>query len=130
MRTAAQANKTTDGGKQSATRGKLATNKADALLYTALRIWACKLVYTLHIFQLKIYCMNNVTTTDSIELLNDLLAINNDRIVGYEKALKETKDENADLKPVFTSMIDESRTIRNELAREVQALGGSYESGT
>ncbi len=74
--------------------------------------------------------MHNETATDSIELLNDLLAINNDRIVGYERALKETKDENADLKPVFTSMIDESRTIRNELAREVQALGGAYESGT
>jgi uncharacterized protein (TIGR02284 family) len=74
--------------------------------------------------------MNNVTTTDSIELLNDLLAINNDRIEVYEKALKETKDENADLRPVFTAMIDESRTIRNELVTEVHAFGGEYESGT
>jgi len=70
------------------------------------------------------------TTTATIEILNDLVEINNDRIVGYERALDELKDTDADLKALFTSMIDESRKIRVDLAGEVQALGGEFEAGT
>ena len=58
------------------------------------------------------------------------MTINNDRIVGYERALEETKPSDADLKKLFTSMIDESRKIRIDLAGEVQALGGEFEAGT
>jgi uncharacterized protein (TIGR02284 family) len=76
--------------------------------------------------------MQTTTTTskETIEVLNDLVTINNDRIVGYERALEETKPEDADLKALFTSMIDESRKIRVDLAGEVQSLGGEYETGT
>lgn len=70
------------------------------------------------------------TSKETIEVLNDLVTINNDRIVGYERALEETKPEDADLKLLFTSMIDESRKIRVDLAGEVQALGGEFEAGT
>ena len=70
------------------------------------------------------------TTKETIEVLNDLVAINNDRIAGYEKAIEETKDTDKDLKLLFTSMIDESRKIRLKLADEVQALGGEYDRGT
>jgi len=70
------------------------------------------------------------TTTETIEILNDLVVINNDRIVGYERALEETKPADTDLKTLFTSMIDESRKIRIDLAGEVQALGGEFEAGT
>jgi len=70
------------------------------------------------------------TSKETIEVLNDLVTINNDRIVGYERALEETKPEDADLKHLFTSMIDESRKIRVDLAGEVQALGGEFEAGT
>lgn len=70
------------------------------------------------------------TTKETIEILNDLVAINNDRIAGYEKAIEETRDTDGDLKKLFTSMIDESRKIRLELANEVQALGGEYDRGT
>jgi len=70
------------------------------------------------------------TTIATVEILNDLVEINNDRIVGYERALKELKDGDADLKSLFTSMIDESRKIRVDLAGEVQALGGEFEAGT
>ena len=70
------------------------------------------------------------TTKETIEILNDLVAINNDRIEGYEKALAETKEKDGDLKALFTSMIDESRKLRLSLASEVQALGGEYEKGT
>lgn len=74
--------------------------------------------------------MQATTTTQTIEVLNDLVQINNDRIVGYERALDELKDTDADLKALFVSMIDESRKIRVDLAGEVQALGGEFEAGT
>ena len=70
------------------------------------------------------------TTKETIEVLNDLVAINNDRINGYEKAIKEAKESDSDLKSLFTSMIDESRKIRLALANEVQSLGGEYDRGT
>jgi uncharacterized protein (TIGR02284 family) len=70
------------------------------------------------------------TSKETIEVLNDLVTINNDRIVGYERALEETKPADTDLKALFTSMIDESRKIRIDLAGEVQALGGEFEAGT
>lgn len=70
------------------------------------------------------------TSKETIEVLNDLVAINNDRIAGYEKAIEETKDTDRDLKALFTSMIDESRKIKLKLADEVQVLGGEYDRGT
>jgi uncharacterized protein (TIGR02284 family) len=74
--------------------------------------------------------MQATTTTETIEILNDLVVINNDRIVGYERAVEETKAADSDLKVLFTKMIDESRKIRVDLAGEVQALGGEFETGT
>lgn len=69
-------------------------------------------------------------TQKVIEILNDLIQINNDRIIGYEHAIKELKDEDSDLKTLFASMIDESRQARMALGAEVQALGGEMETGT
>jgi uncharacterized protein (TIGR02284 family) len=69
-------------------------------------------------------------TTETIEVLNDLIQINNDRIAGYEKAIKETKPEDDDLKILFATMIAESHRIRIALSTEVQALGASVEQGT
>ena len=70
------------------------------------------------------------TTTETIEVLNDLVEINNDRITGYERAAKELDAKDADLKSLFMNMIDESRKIKLALANEVQALGGEVEKGT
>lgn len=70
------------------------------------------------------------TTSDTIEVLNDLVAINNDRIAGYEKALKELSAEDSDLSSLFTDMVRESQEIRNELGTEVQVSGGEMETGT
>jgi uncharacterized protein (TIGR02284 family) len=72
--------------------------------------------------------MENTATT--IEILNDLVQINNDRIVGYERAVKELKEEDEDLKVLFLNMIDESRQARIDLGNEVQVLGGTMEGGT
>lgn len=68
---------------------------------------------------------------DMVSVLNDLIRINNDRINGYEKALKETKDADEDLKSVFRRMADESRQHKSELILEVKKAGGEpVEDGT
>ena len=69
------------------------------------------------------------TTKETITILNDLIEINNDRIIGYEKAIEELKDGDQDLKTLFEGMIDESRKARMALGKEVQGLGGEMKSG-
>jgi uncharacterized protein (TIGR02284 family) len=66
----------------------------------------------------------------AIEILNDLILINNDRIIGYEHATKELKDEDSELKHLFTNMIGESHQFKMELATEVAAMGHDIETGT
>jgi uncharacterized protein (TIGR02284 family) len=44
-----------------------------------------------------------------MEVINDLIQINNDRIEGYEKALQQTDREDADLKAIFTELAGDSR---------------------
>ena len=70
------------------------------------------------------------TLTVNTEILNDLIQINNDRIAGYEKALKELQPEDSDLKALFVKMIGESHKYKMTLATEVQTLGAEVESGT
>ena len=69
-------------------------------------------------------------TKETIEVLNDLIQINNDRIIGYEKAIKETKAEDEDLKILFATMIAESHRNKIALATEVQTMGAEVENGT
>jgi uncharacterized protein (TIGR02284 family) len=66
----------------------------------------------------------------AIEVLNDLIRINNDRIEGYEKAVKETNETDVDLTAVFNQMAQESRKYANELTAQVRRLGGDPASGT
>src|SRR4051812_25540884 len=70
---------------------------------------------------------NNTVDT---ETLNDLLQINNDRIVGYERAIEELQPKDSDLKALFVRMIGESHKIKLALATEVQALGKDADTGT
>ncbi len=70
------------------------------------------------------------SNVEVVEVLNDLIEINNDRIKGYETALKELKNEDADLRPLFVSMIDESRNAKMELGEEMEVLKGDITSGT
>ena len=65
-----------------------------------------------------------------IGVLNDLVRINHDRVVGYEKAIDELKDEDADLKTLFQRYISESRKYAQELEMEVSRLGGDPADGT
>lgn len=64
------------------------------------------------------------------EVLNDLIQINNDRVEGYEKALKNLKNGNDDLRTLFTGFIDQSRNLRNVLGAEVQNLKVKMDEGT
>jgi uncharacterized protein (TIGR02284 family) len=70
------------------------------------------------------------STKDTIEVLNDLIQINNDRIIGYEKAIRDTKPEDDDLKVLYATMIAESHRIKIALATEVQSMGAEVEEGT
>jgi uncharacterized protein (TIGR02284 family) len=63
-------------------------------------------------------------------ILNDLIRINNDRVIGYEKALDELKAGDADLKVLFQRYTTESRQYAQELTTEVSRLGGEPTDGT
>ena len=66
----------------------------------------------------------------TVGTLNDLIRINHDRVIGYEKAIDELKDEDADLKVLFSRYISESRQHGQELTSEVSRLGGNPADGT
>ncbi len=67
-------------------------------------------------------------TSESINILNTLIEINNDRIEGYQTASKETEER--DLKNLFSQMMQTSQKCKDELVSEVTALGGTVEEGT
>ena len=71
-----------------------------------------------------------VNTEKAIEILNDLIQINNDRVVGYERAINELKDSDADLRTVFQSYATNSSRHVVELTEEVIKLGGHPSDGT
>jgi uncharacterized protein (TIGR02284 family) len=66
----------------------------------------------------------------TVEVLNDLIQINNDRIEGYQRAISEAKDLDIDLKSTFEGMVKESQQYRHELTSLVQQYGGEAEEGT
>jgi uncharacterized protein (TIGR02284 family) len=59
-----------------------------------------------------------------IEVLNDLIKINNDRIQGYQKAAENVEASDARLKSLFYQISEESYDCRRELSEQVTALGG------
>ena len=61
--------------------------------------------------------------TDTISTLNDLIKINHDRIRGYEKAIKNTDSMEAELRTLFSRMIEESYEYNRELSDLVTRLG-------
>ncbi len=69
--------------------------------------------------------MNNEKTVD---VLNSLIEINNDRIEGYETASKETEED--DLKELFSRLIKTSTKCKQELTQTVLRLGGTPIEGT
>ena len=68
--------------------------------------------------------------TDTIATLNDLIKINHDRIKGYEKAIENTDTPEAELKTLYSRMIEESYEYIRELSEVVSRLGGEPASDT
>jgi len=64
---------------------------------------------------------NNEST---IEVLNDLIQINNDRIVGYDNAIENLKDGDEDLKTIFTALKENSTENIHDLNEAVNEHGG------
>ena len=64
------------------------------------------------------------------QLLNDLIMINNDRILGYDKAITNTKGLDTDLKAVYQQMSNQSKNMVAELSIEVEKKGGIIETDT
>jgi len=60
---------------------------------------------------------------DNAEILNDLIQINNDRIEGYERAIKDTGIGDNDLRSLFQTMANESRQYVSELQQHVVLEG-------
>jgi uncharacterized protein (TIGR02284 family) len=69
-------------------------------------------------------------TEKVIEVLNDLIRINKDRIEGYEKEAHEEKTTDTELRNTFYKMATESRSFVNALHAEVLRLGGAPVSRT
>jgi uncharacterized protein (TIGR02284 family) len=69
-------------------------------------------------------------TDKSIEVLNDLIEINNDRVAGFEKAAKDLEEPNMDLKAIFQKLAGESRKNAAALTEAVNQNGGEAETGS
>ncbi len=67
---------------------------------------------------------------ETIEVLNDLIKINNDRVAGYQNAIDNTTGIDVDLKAIFRNMANESLKYSNQLKEEVNRLGGEPATGT
>ncbi|MDP9047671.1 MAG: PA2169 family four-helix-bundle protein [Bacteroidota bacterium] len=69
------------------------------------------------------------TIEKSVEVLNDLIEINNDRVAGFEHASKDLGDGDNDLKDFFRIQREASRQNSFELTKAVNQLGGEAEDG-
>ncbi len=69
------------------------------------------------------------TIEKSTEVLNDLIEINNDRVAGFEHALKDLGDGDMDLQSLFRTFSNESREYSRELTTAVNQMGGEAETG-
>lgn len=67
-------------------------------------------------------------TAKTIDVLNELITINNDRIEGYQTASNETDEQ--DLKTLFSVFIRNSQKCKTELEGEVTRLAGEVVEGT
>ncbi len=63
------------------------------------------------------------TIEKSVEVLNDLIEINNDRVAGFAHAMKQLEGSDGDLMAIFETYSQESRQNVHELSRAVDQLG-------
>ncbi len=70
------------------------------------------------------------TTEKTIDVLNDLVKINNDRVAGFEKASENLDEDGRGLRPVFNKLAGESRDNAAALAEKARQFNGEAEGGT
>jgi len=64
----------------------------------------------------------------TIETLQDLMKINNDRIRGYKKAGEHLQENEGHLKSLFKDLEDQSFENNVQIRNELQKLGGDLEA--
>lgn len=69
-----------------------------------------------------------MNTNETVEALNSLIEINNDRIEGYQRASDETTE--IEMKRFFADLSATSRKCKAELSNEVVKLGGTPTDAT
>lgn len=62
---------------------------------------------------------------NQVEILNDLVKINNDRIEGYRKATENLQENNPQLVNLFNQLQQQSQQYNQELSSQIHALGGT-----
>ncbi len=67
-------------------------------------------------------------TENSLEVLNDLIKINNDRVDGFQKSIKDLGDGDQDLKTIFEQYSQQSRQFSQELTAQAAKIGGDAET--
>ncbi|MBC3788628.1 ferritin-like domain-containing protein [Spirosoma utsteinense] len=64
-----------------------------------------------------------IKNEEIVEDLNDLVKINNDRIMGYEKAIEDNED--AQLDDLFRHYVIQSQKFRSQLAEHIVRIDGT-----
>jgi len=72
---------------------------------------------------------NDNVDDETVQILNDLIKINNDRIDGYEKASKQIPND-LDLQILFKRKIQHSNDFKKQLEKEILAAGGELTQDT
>ncbi len=85
--------------------------------------------YQCYFINLKIKIMST-PNDNTIEVLNDLVKINYDRIEGYTKAIEDTRSDNADLINTFDKMKSQSSDYVNDLSALILKYGGTVATGS
>jgi len=70
------------------------------------------------------------TSEKTIDVLNDLIKINNDRVAGFEKAGEDLDYEDRGLQSIFSKLADDSRGYSAELSALARQYGTDTEEGT
>jgi len=64
------------------------------------------------------------------DILNNLITINKDRIVGYREALHNTKENQEETRRLFKEMIGQSENFVEELKEKIKELGAEVQDKT
>jgi uncharacterized protein (TIGR02284 family) len=64
------------------------------------------------------------------DILNNLITINKNRIVGYKEAIHDTNESQEKIRGLFKKMVDQSENYIDELKEKIKQLGGEVTDKT